>query len=230
MKGIEQIIQSRLLCLKDEKNQVFVSKLIPTVSFETILWIKVPVLRKLTKEFLMENNIFSYLDILPHYYFEESYIHAFLLESIRDIDSLLEKIDVFLPYIDNRAICDSFRPKIFKKYPIKIYDKCLGWINGSRVYTIRYWVWILLSFYLDKYYRPEVLDLVANISSDDYYVQMMQSWFFATAIVKQPRDTVNLLKQKNLPIFVQNKAIQKAKESRRVDRSLVDELQKYKIK
>ena len=230
MEPIEYLIRNKLLALKDEKNKAFVAKLIPTIDPDIILWIKTPIIKNLTKELIkQEPNIFSYLDILPHYYLEENSIHAALIENIKDFEITLKKTEEFLPFIDNRAVCDSFKPKVFKKYPSEMYDKTKQRTQSSHTYTIRYWIGIFLSNYLDEYYSPEIIDLIANIKNEEYYVQMMQAWFYATALAKQPKETIKLLKQKRLAPFIQNKTIQKAKESRRVDKTLVEELQKYKL-
>ena len=230
MKDIENLVRNKLLDLKDEKNKIFVAKLLPTINPDTILWIKTPIIKNLVKELIkQEKNTFLYLDILPHYYLEEYSVHTALIENIKDFNLTLKKTEDVLPYIDNRAVCDSFKPKVFKKYPKEIYEKAKQWIQSSRTYTIRYWVWIFLSNYLDEYYSPEMVSIVSKIKNEDYYVQMMQARFYSTALAKHPKETIELLKQKKLAPFIQNKAIQKAKESKRVDRKLVEELEKYKI-
>ena len=230
MKEIENLVRNKLLDLKDEKNKTFVAKLLPTINPDTILWIKTPIIKNLVKEFIkQEENIFSYLDILPHYYLEEYSVHTALIGNIKDFNLTLKKTEDVLPYIDNRAVCDSFKPKVFKKHPKEIYEKAKQWTQSSKTYTIRYWIWIFLSNYLDEYYSPEIVSIVSKIKNEDYYVQMMQARFYSTALAKHPKEIIKLLKQKKLAPFIQNKAIQKAKESRRVDRKLVEELEKYKI-
>ena len=123
MNNIEKYIRERLLALKDEKNQVFVAKLIPNIPSETILWIKTPVLRNLANELIKDQNNFKFLNILPHYYLEENSLHWFFIEKIKDFDVAMKLTEEFLPYIDNRATCDLFSPKVFKKHPEEVYKK-----------------------------------------------------------------------------------------------------------
>jgi hypothetical protein len=152
-----------------------------------------------------------------------------LIERLKDFDTTLDATEKFLPYVDNRAVCDSFSPKIFKKYPDEIYKRIKIWIKSNKTYTIRYAIKLLLSNYLDKEFNKEMLELVADISNEEYYIQMMQAWYFATALAKQEEDTLSLIKKKKLSTFVQNKSIQKARESRRISDQLKEELKFYKI-
>ena len=229
MNNTENFIREKLLSLRDEKNQVFVAKLIPNIPSETILWIKTPVLRSLANELTKDQKNFEFLNILPHYYLEENSLHWFFIEKIKDFDTALKSTEDFLPYIDNWATCDIFSPKIFKKHPDEVYKKIKIRIKSEETYTIRYAIWLLLSNYLDKEFKEEMLNLVAGVQSEEYYVQMMQARYFATALAKQEWPTLALIKQKMLPNFVQNKSIQKARESRRISEELKDELKAYKI-
>ena len=229
MNNLEQVIRENLLSLKDEKNQVFVAKLIPNIPSETILWIKTPVLRSLANELTKDQNNFEFLNILPHYYLEENSLHWFFIEKIKDFKIALHRTEEFLPYIDNWATCDIFSPKIFKKYPDEVYNKLRIWIKSHETYTIRYAIWLLLSNYLDKEFKEGMLDLVGEVQSEEYYVQMMQARYFATALAKQEWPTLALIKQKKLSPFVQNKSIQKARESRRISEDLKEKLKLYKI-
>ena len=229
MNNLEQVIRENLLSLKDEKNQVFVAKLIPNIPSETILWIKTPVLRSLANELTKDQNNFEFLNILPHYYLEENSLHWFFIEKIKDFKTSLNETEKFLPYIDNWATCDLFSPKVFKKHPDEVYGKIKIWVKSGETYTIRYAIWLLLSNYLDKEFKEEMLDLVAEVHSEEYYVQMMQAWYFATALAKQEEPTLALIKRETLSPFVQNKSIQKARESRRITEELKEKLKAYKI-
>ena len=229
MNNTENFIREKLLSLRDEKNQVFVAKLVPNIPSETILWIKTPILRNLASELTKDQKNFEFLNILPHYYLEENSLHWFFIEKIKDFDTALKSTEDFLPYIDNWATCDIFSPKIFKKHPDEVYKKIKIRIKSEETYTIRYAIWLLLSNYLDKEFKEEMLNLVAGVQSEEYYVQMMQARYFATALAKQEWPTLALIKQKMLPNFVQNKSIQKARESRRISEELKDELKTYKI-
>ena len=210
---MKNILQEKLLSLKDDKNALFVAKLIPNIDPKTILWTKIPVLRNLAKEFKNSPEKENFLKIIPHKFFEENLLHVIFLESEKDFDKAVLELEKF---IDNWSVCDTSSPKIFKKYPNETLQKIKIWIKSEKVYTIRYAIWLLLSNFLDENFSADLLELVAEVKNDDYYVQMMQAWFFATALAKQYDATISLLESKKLEPFVQNKAIQKARESRRI--------------
>ena len=226
---MENEIWKELLSFRDAKNALFVAKLIPTIDPKTILGTKIPLLRKYAKECFKNKNYQVFLDQTPHNFFEENLVHGFLIEQIKDLEQSLIETEKYLPLIDNRATCDSFLPKIFSKYPDIIYKKVKIWIKSSHTYTVRFAIWILLRNFLDKEFKPEMLNIVAWIQNSEYYVQMMQARYFATALAKQPTPTLNLIKSQTLSPFVQNKTIQKARESLRISSELKTELLKYKI-
>ena len=213
---MKNILQEKLLSLKDDKNALFVAKLIPNIDPKTILWTKIPVLRNLAKEFKNSPEKENFLKIIPHKFFEENLLHVIFLESEKDFDKAVLELEKFLPFVDNWSVCDTSSPKIFKKYPNETLQKIKIWIKSEKVYTIRYAIWLLLSNFLDENFSADLLELVAEVKNDDYYVQMMQAWFFATALAKQYDATISLLESKKLEPFVQNKTIQKARESRRI--------------
>ena len=213
---MKNILQEKLLSLKDDKNALFVAKLIPNIDPKTILWTKIPVLRNLAKEFKNSPEKENFLKIIPHKFFEENLLHVIFLESEKDFDKAVLELEKFLPFIDNWSVCDTSSPKIFKKYPNETLQKIKIWIKSEKVYTIRYAIWLLLSNFLDENFSTDLLELVAEVKNDDYYVQMMQAWFFATALAKQYDATISLLESKKLEPFVQNKTIQKSRESQRI--------------
>ena len=213
---MKNILQEKLLSLKDDKNSLFVAKLIPNIDPKTILWTKIPVLRNLAKEFKNSPEKENFLKIIPHKFFEENLLHVIFLESEKDFDKAVLGLEKFLPFIDNWSVCDTSSPKIFKKYPNETLQKIKIWIKSEKVYTIRYAIWLLLSNFLDENFSADLLELVAEVKNDDYYVQMMQAWFFATALAKQYDATISLLESKKLEPFVQNKTIQKSRESQRI--------------
>ena len=213
---MKNILQEKLLSLKDDQNALFVAKLIPNIDPKTILWTKIPVLRNLAKEFKNSPEKEKFLKIIPHKFFEENLLHVIFLESEKDFDKAVLELEKFLPFIDNWSVCDTSSPKIFKKYPNETLQKIKIWIKSEKVYTIRYAIWLLLSNFLDENFSADLLELVAKVKNDDYYVQMMQAWFFATALAKQYDATISLLESKKLEPFVQNKTIQKSRESQRI--------------
>ena len=210
-------IEKLLLSLADEKYKEFHKKLIPTVNEDKIIGIRTPVLRKTAKEIKDSPEAKAFIDTLPHFYYEENNLHAFLVEFIIDYDKAVSETEKFLPYIDNWATSDSFLPKIFKKNKDKLIVKINEWIKSDKTYTIRYAMGLLMSLYLDDDFKTEYAGIVANVSSEEYYIIMMQAWYFATALAKQYDAVLPYFTGKKLSKDVNNKAIQKAIESRRID-------------
>ncbi|MGX6591823.1 DNA alkylation repair protein [Cetobacterium ceti] len=210
-------ILKELFLLQDLKYKNFYKRLIPNLSDEKFIGIPVPVLRKFAKDIFQKNpnHIFIFLNSLPHQYYEEDNLHCFLIENMKNFQEVLKYTNLFLPYIDNWATCDSFSPKIFKKYPEEILLEIKKWLNSQDIYTVRFAIGLLLSNYLDKYFKKEILELVASINSKEYYINMMIAWFFATALAKQYSFTIPYLEKQLLNPWVHKKTIQKSCESRR---------------
>lgn len=216
MAGIERVIQEKLFALQDSKYRDFQCKLMPTVNPETVIGVRTPDQRRLAKEVSKLPDIAEFLKSLPHKYYEENNLHAFLIETIKDYDQAIAALDAFLPFVDNWATCDQMRPKVFEKHLPELLGKIKEWINSEHTYTIRFGINMLMSFYLDKHFDPAYLKLVAGVRSDEYYVNMMIAWFFATALAKQYEKTLPFIEQRCLDPWTHNKAIQKAIESYRI--------------
>ena len=210
------IIIDELFKLQDKEYREFQSKLIPNINKERIIGVRTPLLRQLSKKIIKENNYSDFLNDLPHKYFDENQIHAFIISEIKDYDECLFEFNKFLPYIDNWATCDQSSPKIFLKNSDKLINEIKRWIKSKDTYTIRFGIGMLMRNYLDKDFKPEYLELVSNIKSKEYYVNMMIAWFFATALAKQYESTIPYIENNKLDIWVHNKTIQKSVESYRV--------------
>ncbi|WP_368293051.1 DNA alkylation repair protein [Dehalobacter sp. TBBPA1] len=215
MSSKEEILR-RLFELQDLKYKEFACKLMPTVNPENVIGVRTPDLRKLAREFSKTPEASEFLKILPHAYYEENNLHGFLIETIRDYDTAVAAVDEFLPYIDNWATCDLISPKIFKKRLPELYEKIKVWLVSGRTYTVRFGIGMLMRFYLDDDFQPEMLELVAVIRSDEYYINMMIAWYFATALAKQYEAVLPYIQEQRLEKWTHNKAIQKAIESYRI--------------
>lgn len=213
-KGILELIQlqSRLFTLSDEKYRRFQSSLLPTVPVERVIGVRVPVLRKLAKQV----DINHFLVHLPHKYYEEDLLHSILISNLKDPSAAIQALDTFLPHVDNWAVCDTISPKVFATHPEELPNKIRQWLRSEHPYTIRYAIGVLMKYYLDDAFSPSLLNLVAEIESDEYYVNMMRSWFFATALAKQYEFTIGILRENKLDRWTHNKTIQKAVESLRI--------------
>lgn len=230
MSGVEENIRKRLFDLQDLKYRDFQCKLMPTVDPETVIGVRTPDMRKLAKEFSKTPETADFLKILPHTYYEENNLHGFLIETLEDYDQVIEAIDAFLPYVDNWATCDLMSPKVFKKHLPELYEKIRDWLKSGRTYTVRFGIEMLMSFYLDEHFQSEMLDLVAGVKSQEYYVNMMIAWYFATALAKQYDATLPVIQEQRLEKWTHNKAIQKATESYRISDEQKDYLRTLKRK
>ena len=231
--NIIEEIKDYLLKNQDLQYKQFHSSLMPTINSEVVIGIKVPILRNYTKELLKKYATQSFIPFfkdLPHQYYEENNIHAFLIEKINNYDECLFQLEQFLPYIDNWATCDMLNPKVFSKNKDKLLKKINEWIKSSHTYTIRFGIGMLMRYFLDKDFNSSYLELVYSIKSEEYYVNMMKAWFFATALTKQYDTTLPIIQNKKLDIWTHNKAIQKAIESFRVPAEHKQYLKTLKIK
>ena len=206
-------IKSKLISMADESYKNFSTKLMPTVNEEKVLGVRIPLLRKLAKEL---ENYEEFLNNLPHTYFEEDNLHAFLIEREKSFDKCIEKLDNFLPYVDNWATCDSMKPKVLKKEPEKLISYIKKWFKSNETYRVRYAINLLMSFYLDENFKEEYLKLVADVKSDEYYINMMRAWYFATALAKKWESTIPYIENNLLDEWTHKKTIRKAIESFRV--------------
>lgn len=209
-------LQKQLFSLADGDYKSFHAKLIPSVTPDTIIGIRTPALRKFANEFYKTGEWESFLNTLPHKYYEENNLHAFLLEKITDYDELIKRTFEFLPYIDNWATCDMMKPKIFKKHTAELLGDIDKMLASDSVYAVRYGINCLMTYYLDSEFKAEYFDKVINIKSDEYYINMMRAWYFATALAKQYDSAVKVIENRLLDKWTHNKAIQKAIESYRV--------------
>ena len=209
-------LQRELFSMSDSCYRDFHARLMPNIDKARIIGIRTPVLRKFAAEFSKDSRAAKFVAELPHEYYEENNLHAFLIEKIKDFDRALFETERFLPYVDNWATCDMFMPKVFAKNKDKIAEKALEWINSPRPYTVRYGIGILMKLFLDEDFKPEYMDKVSRVRSDEYYVNMMIAWYFATALAKQYDCAAECIENLRLDTWVHNKAIQKAVESRRI--------------
>ncbi len=205
-----------LLSQKDEKYRDFQVKLIPTVSKNYVIGVRTPVLRKGAKELAKRRETEDFLAELPHNYFEENQLHAFLICEDKDFSSCIEKLDVFLPYIDNWATSDQLSPPVFRQNKAELIPHIERWITSDHTYMIRFGIKQLMDLFMDSDFDLKYADMVADINSDEYYVNMMIAWYFATALAKQYESVLPYIEEHRMPVWIHNKSIQKAVESKRI--------------
>ncbi len=210
-------IQEKLFALQELAYRDFNAKLLPTVERERIIGVRSPALRKLAKELEKTADIGTFMAELPHAYFEEDGLHAAFIEAIRDFDVCLAEIERFLPFIDNWATCDCMKPPVFRKHRAALLPSVRNWLDSEETYTVRFGINMLMSHFLDEDFEPAYLEWVAELRSEEYYVNMMRAWYFATALAKQYEATRPYLQERRLDRWTHNRTIQKAVESYRLD-------------
>lgn len=223
------VISEELFALQDTEYQTFQSKLMPTIPPETVIGVRTPLLRKRAKELAGTPQAEHFLQSLPHRYYEENNLHAFLIEQIRDYDTALAETERFLPYINNWATCDCFCPKVFAKHKEELLIPLRRWLGSDQTYTVRYAMGMLMRYYLDEDFQPEYLAWVAGVHSEEYYLNMMRAWYFATALAKQPDAALPWLTDRRLDVWTHNKTIQKAAESYRIPPEMKQQLRELRI-
>lgn len=230
MKEVEKNVQKQLFALADPEYKTFHCRLMPTVDPQTVIGIRTPILRKFAADFAKTEEAALFLEHLPHTYYEENNLHGFLIEKIKDYNTVIKELNRFLPYVNNWATCDMISPKIFKKHRPELLEQIHAWLEDKHTYTVRFAIGMLMSFYLDEDFKPDLLDLVADVRSEEYYINMMIAWYFATALAKQYDATLPYIQRRRLDPWTHNKAIQKAIESRRISPEQKDFLRTLKIK
>lgn len=212
---MEQIVQ-QLFELQDNAYADFQAKLTPGIPRESIIGVRLPLLRKMGKKLAGTREARLFLQELPHTYYDENLLHGLLISEEKNYDLCIEELEAFLPYVDNWAVCDTMSPKVFRKKKEELMKSIRKWTGASHVYTCRFGMGMLMRHFLDEDFRQEALEIPAKIRSDEYYINMMTAWLFATALAKQWDAAIGYLTEERLDVWTHNKTIQKARESFRI--------------
>ena len=223
-------IRQALFGMQDTKYRDFQVKLIPGSDPETMIGVRTPDLRSYAKELLKRGDVSEFLSELPHRYFDENQLHAFILSDMKDYETCVREVERFLPYVDNWATCDQMSPKVFKKHKTELLEHVKLWLDSDKTYTVRFGVGMLMEHFLDGDFEISYPEMVCQIKSQEYYVNMMRAWYFATALTKQYESAIVFIENKKLDVWTHNKAIQKALESYRVTPEHKEYLRCLKIK
>ena len=221
-------IQEELFALRDEEYAVFQQKLIPGVPAERIIGVRVPELRNLAKRYYKDPEQRQFLKALPHGYYDEDLLHALLIAEEKDFARCLEETEAFLPFVDNWAVCDIFSPKVFAKHKEELLQRIRIWVRSEKTYICRFGIGMLMQHFLDADFDAAYLEIPATVQSEEYYVNMMLAWFFATALAKQWEAAIPYLEAGRLPRWTHNKTIQKARESYRISAAEKEYLKRLK--
>lgn len=225
-----EYVRRELFAMQDMEYRDFQCKLIPTADPEHVIGVRMPALRSFAKKLGKTPEAELFLSQLPHRYLEENSLHGCLIAEMKDYDACIAALRVFLPYVDNWATCDMMTPKVFKKHLPELLGEIRHWIESGDTYTVRFGIGMLMSFYLDEAFSPEYLELAASVQSEEYYINMMIAWYFATALAKQYDAALPYIEQQRLSVWTHNKAIQKAVESYRITTEQKEYLKTKKVK
>lgn len=223
-------IRKKLFALRDEKYRDFQSKLIPNIAPDTVIGVRTPALRTYAKEISARENVAEFLADVPHRYFDENQLHAFCICRLNDFDRCMEEVERFLPFVDNWATCDQLSPKVFKKNRSALLLHIQKWLASGKTYTVRFAIGMLMAHFLDEDFDRSYLQTVSQIRSDEYYVNMMIAWYFATALAKQYDAALAFIENRALSPWTHNKAIQKSVESYRITAEQKAYLKSLKIR
>lgn len=216
LKTIDTALQCRMMCFADVGYKLFQCSLMPGVDPNKVIGVRMPVLRKIAKEFSCTDAAASFLDQLPHKYYEENNLHGILISKMQDFDTAITALDQFLPYVDNWATCDLIAPKAFRNHSADLMVHVQRWLSCDHTYTVRFALGTLMRFFLSEDNCHSALKLAASVKHEDYYVNMMVSWLFATALALQCDAAIPFLTEHKLSAWIHNKTIQKAIESYRI--------------
>ena len=226
---ITEEIRQSLFELQDIKYRDFQAKLIPGKDTEMMIGVRTPELRKLAKQMLKREDIGEFLRDLPHRYFDEDQLHAFIVSGIKEDGKCMEELMRFLPFVDNWATCDQMSPGVFKKHKPELLAEIREWLGSEHTYTVRFGIGMLMQHFLDEDFDPAYPELVAGVHSEEYYVNMMIAWYFATALAKQYDAVLPFIEGRRLDPWTHNKTIQKAVESYRISDEQKEYLKSLKV-
>ena len=224
-------ITDRLFELQDTGFRDFHSSLIPDMDREKIIGVRMPDLRRLAKELARTPLAGEFLKELPHQYYEENNLHGLLIGLIyKEPEDIMDRIDEFLPYVDNWATCDMLAPEPLKKDIRLLRERITPWLSSDHTYRVRFAIVAMLRFLLDAGFEEEDLYRLARIKSGEYYINMAVAWYYSFALIKQYDSAIKVIENRCLDPWVHNKSIQKAIESYRVPDDRKDYLRTLRIK
>ena len=206
----------RLFDMQDIEYKEFQCKLMPTVEKDAVIGVRTPMLRKFASELVNSGEYEEFLNTLPHKYYEENNLHGFIISLTKDFDKCVMQVENFLPYVDNWATCDSMNPKVFKKHSEKLIPYVENWLKSPKIYTVRFAIGVLMSYFLDERFDVKYARMVSEVKSNEYYINMMIAWYFATALAKQYDNVICFVENNVLDKWTHNKTVQKAVESHRI--------------
>lgn len=230
--NINKEIEQKLHSLSDSDYKIFNQRIIST-NYE-MLGIRIPALRAYAKELAKHPLILSYLDSPDLNTYESIILYGMVLANTKSltVDQVFEYLDPVISKFDNWAHidCTVSEFKIFKKNTDKVLEHYLPLKYDQGEFSKRFFVILLLSFYITDKDIDRVLQHLQEVPQGQYYVDMAIAWSLSVGFVKYYDKTLDVLKQQPFSRFVHNKAIQKARESLRITAEIKDYLNTLKMR
>lgn len=208
-------IRGQLLEHIDEEFAAFQRRLIPNIPPESILGVRSPILRKMAAQISKEAFCRDFLRE-THVYFEECLLHGYILSLLEDFECCVKELEAFFPQMNNWAVCDYTSPGIFRKNKEALLLYLEKWLASGQTYTVRFAIVMFMQHFLEEDFKEEQLFLVTKAYCEEYYVNMAIAWYMATALAFQWEAAISYVEDGRMPLWLHNRTIQKAVESRRI--------------
>lgn len=227
---MKQQIKKKIKQLSDSKYKEFHSSLCPGT--ENIIGVRVPILRKYSKELFKEKDWKEIIEKIDDEYYEEIMLQGMLIGQAQkeDINIVLKYVEEFVPQIGNWAICDTFCAglKITKKHKKEMWNFIQKYLKSNKEFEIRFAIVMILDYYIEEQYLQKVFEIFEKVKHEGYYVKMAVAWAISICLIKFYDETVEFLQKSDLDIWTYNKSIQKAIESYRITDEQKEFLKKMK--
>lgn len=165
-------IRASLLSMQDTAYRDFQARLIPTIDKATVIGVRVPYVRRLSKTLFKSEGYASFIKELPHAYYDENILHALIIEQIKDFKPCIEAVERFLPFIDNWAVCDILNPKCLADDLSSLEAYIDRWLLSEHNYTVRFAIKLLMTHFLGDSFSLRYPEKVALVRCEEYYVKM----------------------------------------------------------
>lgn len=219
-------VRKELFKLEDLKYKEFNTKIIRTKY--PVIGIRMPTLKKFAKSISKE-----ILFVSPNKpYYEEVMLEGLLITYSKDINSFINRLDTFIPKIDDWSICDSIcsNSKIIKNNKEIFYKYIIKYKNSKKEFETRVMLVMLMEFYLEEKYLNNIFKIIDNIKCHDYYTEMAISWLLVTSLAKYEKETLEYINKANISKFTFNKMISKACDSYVISDELKEKIKSMRIK
>lgn len=219
MTTIENI-RNELLALVDNKYREFHSSLIPGAG--NILGVRIPQLRLLAKEMAKKEGWRTFVETEVTEYYEETMLQGMIIGISKiELEERLKYVEMFVPRINNWAVCDIFCGELkaaVRKGKEDVWRFIQPYLQSTEEFKLRFGI-VMLFHFVDEEHIDSLLEYADLFNHEAYYARMGMAWMLSTCFVKFPEKTMEYMKRSNLDDWTYNKALQKTVESLRVNKN-----------